>query len=56
MPLWQLWLESEIATERLDHQHATAALLTQQAVAALFDKEAGKAFKEIIEDMAHGAE
>ena len=53
-PLASLWTEVEIARKRINRDFATQTLLFQNAVGALFDKDAAKHFKTIIEGLTDG--
>jgi hypothetical protein len=49
-----LWDETRVVQRRRDANAATDALLTQMAVASLFDKEAGKEFSKLVKRLANG--
>lgn len=50
-PVHRVVEEVALVTERINSILVTEALLTQMAVSSLFSKEAGKAFKEIVEGL-----
>lgn len=53
-PLATLWAEVEIARDRQNAEYATQAVLLQNAVSSLLDKESAKHFKQVIERLNDG--
>lgn len=53
-PLGLVFDEARLVEDRLNGYFATNAVLTQMAVSALFSKDAGKAFQEMVTDLIEG--
>ncbi len=53
--LGQVIVEAELVEQRNNQNFATAAILTQMAVAALLDKDDAKAFTKAISDLSSEA-
>lgn len=50
----RVWIEAEIVAQRINRDHATAALLTQLAVSTILSEDAGKTFNERIKELTDG--
>jgi len=51
----KLWIEVELATERVNGQTATEALLMQAVVASALNPKSGSArFKKLLKDLTDG--
>ena len=50
----RLWLENEIAADRINRQAVTQAILFQAAAISVMDKKGGKYFNDLIRKLSDG--
>lgn len=53
-PLSKLWIEVELARERINARIATEAVLMQSVVASILNKDGATALKNQLDDLNHG--
>lgn len=53
-PLSKLWIEAEIAKDRINARMASETILMQAVVASAFNKEGTKVLKDLLDDLNYG--